>query len=444
VLAAVLAFVLIRGNKKEESSATYEEDMVEEEELPEDDTEQEDEAEEEELVSTVKVMDTETDELTRGIDVSEYQGNIDWQKAAAEDLDFVMVRLGYRKSDTGEITEDQCARYNLQEAGAQGLYLGAYFVSTAVNEQEAREEARWVCDLLEGYPITYPVAYNCEGFQNESSRQYDLTADDRSRIAEAFLDEVEAQGYTGMFYASVSELKDNALWDTKVLEAKYRIWVAQYTSASQPDYDGKYAMWQHQNQGSVAGISGLVDMNVAYFGYSQAAEAKNAASATAVTADPEVGVRFTEVQEQVTAKDEVNLRSTMEQGDSSNVVAKLKNGDVAVRTGTGNNGWSRLEYQGQTLYAVSSYLTTDLSYVTPVEEASEFKTKFTKVSEQVTAKDVTNLRNRPSVEEPSQVIAQLHNGEVITRTGISEMGWSRVEYNGQTLYCISSYLQTAE
>ena len=66
------------------------------------------------------------------------------------------------------------------------------------------------------------------------------------------------------------------------------------------------------------------------------------------------------------------------------------------------------------------------------------------MSEQVTAKEVTNLRNRPSVEEPSQVIAQLYNGEVITRTGVSDVGWSRVEYNGQTLYCISSYLQTVE
>ncbi len=119
--------------------------------------------EEEERVSTVKVIDTETDEVTLGIDVSEYQGNIDWSQAA-EGQDFVMVRVGYRSSETGEITEDACARYNLQEAGAQGLYLGAYFFSTAVSEEEAREEAGWVCDLLDGYSITYPVAYNCEGF----------------------------------------------------------------------------------------------------------------------------------------------------------------------------------------------------------------------------------------------------------------------------------------
>ena len=344
---------------------------------------QEEEMGTEEQVSTVKVVETETDEVTVGLDVSEYQGNIDWSQAA-EGLDFVMVRVGYRSSETGEITEDACARYNLQEARDQGLLLGAYFFSTAVSEEEAVEEARWVCELLKGYPITYPVAYNCEGFQNPDSRQYALTAGERSRIAKAFLAEVEAQGYTGMFYAARNELKGNA----------------------------------------------------------REAALPKAEAADTVEADPEVGVVFTEVSEQVTAKEVTNLRSTMDQGSDGNIVAELHNGETALRTGTGNNGWSRVEYDGQTLYAVSSLLTTDLSYTPPAEEPeSEFKTKFTTVSENVTAKDVTNLRNRPSVEEPSQVIVQLHNGEVIVRTGVSDVGWSRVEYNGQTLYCISSYLQ---
>ena len=398
-----------------------------------------------ERVGTVKEIATETDETTVGIDVSEYQGNIDWSQAA-EGLDFVMVRVGYRSSETGEITEDACARYNLQEARDQGLLLGAYFFSTAVSEEEAVEEARWVCELLKGYPITYPVAYNCEGFQNPDSRQYALTAGERSRIAEAFLAEVEAQGYTGMFYAARNELKGNALWDTDTLELGYRIWVAQYgigdyPDTQKPEYSGEHVMWQYTNEGNVAGIDGGVDRNVAYFGYSEAALPK-AEAADTVEADPEVGVVFTEVSEQVTAKEVTNLRSTMDQGSDGNIVAELHNGETALRTGTGNNGWSRVEYNGQTLYAVSSLLTIDLSYTPPAEEPeSEFKTKFTTVSENVTAKDVTNLRNRPSVEEPSQVIVQLHNGEVIVRTGVSDVGWSRVEYNGQTLYCISSYLQ---
>lgn len=454
-LIIVLLIVLFIGREKEVTPAADEsqeeiQDLDKERDEEEQSEEGQDGAEEiEELVSTVKVIDTETDELTVGIDVSEYQGNIQWQEAA-QGLDFVMVRVGYRKSGNGEIVEDACARYNLQEAKANGLYLGAYFFSTAITEEEAREEARWVCELLSGYPITYPVVYNCEGFQDASSRQYGMTVEERSLMAQAFLDEVEAQGYTGMFYAARNELEGNSLWDTRVLESKYRIWVAQYSSPSYPDvenpsYSGKCAMWQYTNQGSVPGISSAVDLNVAYMGYSSAASAKEEGAAEAVTANVEVGVTFEEVQESVTAKDVTNLRSTMEQGDDANIVTQLKNGEVALRTGKGNNGWSRVEYNGQILYAVSSILTTDLSYKPPAKEPeSEFKTKFTSVSENVTAKEVTNLRNRPSVEAPSEVIVQLRNGEVIARTGVSDVGWSRVEYNGQTLYCISSYLQVVE
>lgn len=453
LLVVLLVFLLLGGGRDESkpAAAILQGAGAQEMELFQEtiQTVQEEAAETQEPVSTVKAVETETSEITVGIDVSEYQGNIDWE-AAADGLDYVMVRVGYRDSGTDEITEDACARYNLQEARDQGLRLGAYFFSTAVSEEEAREEARWVCELLSGYPITYPVAYNCEGFQNPSSRQHELTIQERSLIAQAFLDEVEAQGYTGMFYAARNELRGNTLWDTDTLELKYRIWVAQYGIGSYPDtaapdYTGKCAMWQYTNEGTVEGIDGAVDMNVAWFGYSETAAPKAEGTAMTVEADPEVGVTFTETEEQVTAKELANLRSTMDQGGDENIVAQLRNGETALRTGTGNNGWSRLEYNGQTLYAVSSLLTTDLSYTPPADEPqSEFKTQFTTVSEQVTAKEVTNLRNRPSVEEPSQVIVQLYNGEVITRTGVSDVGWSRVEYNGQTLYCISSYLQVVE
>lgn len=401
---------------------------------------------EEVLISTVKEIAGETDEQTYGIDVSEFQGNINWPETALAGFDYVMVRCGYRTASSGVIKEDACARYNLQEAHANGMQLGAYFFSTATTEEEAREEAQWMCDFLAGYPITYPVAYNCEGFQNNSSRQYGMTVEDRSHLAEVFLDEMEANGYTGMFYAARNELVDDTLWTTSELEMQYRIWVAQYPAQTTPtpDYNGKYAMWQYTNQGVVPGIEGHVDLDIAYFGYSESAKAQQEGAAEKVEANLEVGVTFEEVNEQVTSKDVTNLRSTMDQGSDSNIVAKLKNGETATRTGKGNNGWSRVEYNGQKLYAVSSYLTTDLSYTTPVSEPDDgFNQTFTKVSENVTAKSVTNLRTRPSMED-SEVVVQLHNGEVIARTGVSDMGWSRVEYNGQTLYCIGSYLQVVE
>ena len=397
----------------------------------------------------LKASQYETDEITTGIDVSEFQGNIDWKAVADSGIDFAMIRVGYRGMKNGEIKEDACAKYNLQEASKNGLKIGAYFFSTAVTEEEAKEEAEWTKNLLSGYPVTYPVAYNCEGFQNPSSRQFELSVEERTKLADAFLKSIEEGSYTGMFYAAKNELDDNNLWNADDLSLNYRIWVAQYSDQTWPektksDYTGDHVMWQYTNQGKLDGIKGAVDFNVAYFGYSQSQQAVDENGAEQVEANVEVGVNFTEVEEQVTAKDEVNLRSTMEQGSDDNIVGSMKNGETVVRTGVGNNGWSRIIYNGQTVYCVSNYLTTDLSYVTPQETESEFKTKFTDVSENVTAKEVTNLRNRPSVESPSEVIAELKNGEVIVRTGVSNEGWSRVEYNGQTLYCISSYLEVVQ
>ena len=149
----------------------------------------------------------------------------------------------------------------------------------------------------------------------------------------------------------------------------------------------------------------------------------------------------------MTAKDTVNLRSTPGQGDDSTVLAELTNGEVVTRTGISDNGWSEIEYNGQTCYAVSSYLTTDLNYQNSsntVEDSDGIKTVFTEISDVMTAKEEVNLRTLPSVTNAdSTVVATIYNGDTITRTGINEeVGWSRVEYNGQTLYCITSYLTT--
>lgn len=105
----------------------------------------------------------ETAGQTVGIDVSKYQGTIDWQQTAASGVDFAMVRIGYRTNQTGEILADGNARYNLQEAQANGIKTGAYFFSTAVTEEEALQEADWMADYISQYAVTYPVAYNCEG-----------------------------------------------------------------------------------------------------------------------------------------------------------------------------------------------------------------------------------------------------------------------------------------
>ena len=438
----------------------------------------------------------ETDEVTLGIDVSKYQGSIDWEQVAQSGVEFAMIRVGYRTKVTGIIYEDPGARYNLQEATKNGLLVGAYFFSSAVTEEEAREEAAWVADFISRYQITYPVAYNCEDFQSPDSRQYGLGSGERTTIACAFLDTISAAGYTPMFYASRNEMEGNAQWNMDTLGSRYRVWVSQYPEQPYPEtpastYSGSHAMWQYTSQGKVAGIRGSVDVNLAYFGYSQAAEAKDQTPAEEVAANPELGINFTEVNDTVTAKELTNLRTLPSTLDSE-VVYQLRSGETVQRTGIGSNGWDRVIYNGQKLYAVHNFLTTDLSGSASgsgeggnaADSASQSGTAetgnagdsasqsevaeddssgetavsgsaqaddgtsesagvvFRDVSEAVTARDRVNLRDQPSTVT-GNVVGTLNYGEAVVRTGISDSGWSRLEVNGQVVYASSRLLATS-
>ena len=389
----------------------------------------------------------ETSDITIGVDVSKFQGTIDWAQAASSGVDFAMIRVGYRAQKTGVIYADTNAKYNMQQAAANGIKVGVYFFSSAVNEAEAIEEADWVADFIADYSITYPVAFDCEGFNTSESRQKSMTKAERTDVAVAFLQEIYDKGYTPMFYAACSELTNNSQWNIASLEKSFKIWVAQYPSTPYPEtpstsYTGTYSMWQYTNQGRVAGIGTNVDINVAYFGYSESNGSLSGETAAAASPDVEAGMVFTSVNDTVTAKDEVRLRDKPSQDTDATVIATLINGETITRTGTSSSGWSRLVYNGQTVYAVTSYLTTDLTPKATESPATGFNTKFTDCNDTVTPKEEVNLRNKPSVTDAdSVVVATAKKGEFFTRTGYNtEVGWSRVVYNGQTLYCVTSLL----
>lgn len=399
----------------------------------------------------------ETEDITMGIDVAKYQGTIDWQQVAQSGIDFAIVRVGYRGMENGEIHEDSNGRYNLQEAGNAGISLGAYFFSTAVTEEEAKEEAAWMAERIAGYPITYPVVYDCEGFNDPESRQYPMTRKERTNVALAFLEAIESYGYEGMFYASRGDLEFDNAWDVSRIEKDYKIWVAQYPAEPYPatpqsSYTGIHHMWQYATDGSIPGISQPVDLNVAYFGYDGIEEPKDQKIQETVEADVEALMDFRDVDEQVTAKAETNLRSIPSQDTDSEILRTLKNGEVAQRVAVSSSGWSKLVMGGETFYAVSSYLTTDLNYeyetniVIPAEaNGDDIETQFYQANQQVTAKDTVNLRSIPSVErEDAQIIAQLKNGDVATCIGTSDNGWSKLIYRGTTCYAVSSYLMPAD
>ncbi len=392
----------------------------------------------------------ETDDLSMGIDVAKYQGTIDWQQLPDHGVDFAMVRVGYRTIRDGVIEEDSNGRYNLQEGSKAGIPLGVYFYSTAVSEEEAREEARWVASFIAKYPITYPVVYDCEGFQDPESRQYGMSREERTNVALAFLKTIKNLGYEGMFYGSKNELEN--LWEMERIEKHYKVWVAQYPAEPYPatdqsSYEGEHHMWQYTKEGTVPGIETHVDLNLCYFGYNGIEPAKDPEPPAEVKPDPEALMRFSPVDEQVTAKVETNLRDIPSQDTDSEILYTLKNGEIAQRIAVSDSGWSKLSYEGNTYYAVTSYLTTDLAYDPAAVTANPdgIETQFKACNEEVTAKEKVNLRKLPSVErEDAIVIAVLKNGDVATCIGTSDNGWSKLTYNGETCYAVSSYLMPVD
>ena len=381
---------------------------------------------------------------TNGIDVSKWQGKIDWHKVKESGIDFAFIRIGYR-GENGTIYKDDSADYNIQQAQKADVLVGVYFFSTAVSTAEAVEEAQWTMQAIEGYSISYPVVYDCEGFSRVTSRMHSLTKEERTNNALAFLKEVKSVGYDAMFYGALNELKNSADWDIAKIEKKYKVWVAQYPSVTYPekiapDYNRELHAWQYTNKGSVNGISGNVDMVVCYFKTKLAKpKNKNATPPTAKAPLTDEEKLYTAVNETVTAKEVTNLRTAAT--TKSDIVISLKNGETVTRIGIGSNGWSKLQYNGQIVYAISSYLTTDLTPKTPTETPAQDIVaghRFTPHSDSVTAKEEVNLRSLPTTN--SEVIGKLLSGEFLQRTAVSDKGWSRLNYNGQTVYAVTSYL----
>lgn len=204
-----------------------------------------------------------------GIDVSSYQGNINWAAVRASGIDFAMIRCGFRGYGTGEIKEDACFKQNVNGATANGVKVGIYFYSAAINEQEALQEASWVVQKIATYRITYPVVFDFEEINKHRCAGVDGAQ--AARNALTFLNYIQSNGYEPMIYANKSDI---AKMNRGNFSCKF--WLAHYTTGGQPtDYTGSHHMWQYTSEGSVPGISGRVDMNVAYFSYGATANAKH-------------------------------------------------------------------------------------------------------------------------------------------------------------------------
>lgn len=198
-----------------------------------------------------------------GIDVSNHQGAINWEQVKASGVDFVMLRAGYRGFTEGKLNTDDTFVYNIENAIANGLKVGVYFFSSAITEDEAREEAKYIINLIKDYDITYPVAFDWE-YQNvdANARTSTCTGEDVSNFTRAFCDVVKAEGYKPMYYTNKTMGYDT--FDLGALK-DIDMWYAEYQP--KPSFYYHFDMWQYTDSGTISGVPTSVDVNICFKKY---------------------------------------------------------------------------------------------------------------------------------------------------------------------------------
>ena len=193
-----------------------------------------------------------------GVDVSAFQGNIDWQKVKDSGIQFAIIRLGYRGyGKAGKMVEDEYAQKNLKGVTQVGLRYGVYFCSQALNRKEVKEEVDFLLKILGDYEPTLPIVFDWEHVSAEGARSEPMDADTLTDCALYFGELIEAAGYTPMMYFNwYQSLHDYHL---KELE-RYPFWLALYQDRM--TYPYRVEMWQYTCTGRVPGITGNVDINV--------------------------------------------------------------------------------------------------------------------------------------------------------------------------------------
>lgn len=195
-----------------------------------------------------------------GIDVSKWQGKIDFNKVKESGVEFVIIRLGFRGyGQAGNIKEDVRFHENIKAAKEAGLDVGVYFYAQAINEEEALEEAEFVLKTIEGYELDLPVVYDPELIRNDTARTDNVTGEQFTKNTIAFCEAIKAAGYEPMIYSNM--IWEAFLFDMSKLQ-EYKFWYADYEPSPQTPYH--FEFWQYSEKGSVKGISGNVDLNIQF------------------------------------------------------------------------------------------------------------------------------------------------------------------------------------
>ena len=195
----------------------------------------------------------------KGIDVSKYQGTIDWEAVKEEGIEYAFIRLGLRGYESAKIVLDEYYDANMAGANSAGVAAGVYFFTQAVTVEEAKEEADFVIEHLAGYDVSCPVVFDVERISGGKGRADQLTKEQRTDITIAFCEAVKAAGYTPMIYGNVvcfTQLLDM----TKLND--YEKWYAFYDDYMYMPYN--VSCWQYTEKGRVNGIPDNVDLNISF------------------------------------------------------------------------------------------------------------------------------------------------------------------------------------
>ena len=194
------------------------------------------------------------EDIKIGIDVSLWQGDIDFKKIKDSGVEFVFIRVGYMKGTKGERVLDSKFRQNIENANKYDIPVGIYYYSYASNKEEAKQDAKWVLKQIKNYDVSLPIAFDWEDFADYNS--YNLSFYNLTSMADEFIKEVNKKGYKGLLYGSKNYLEK--IW----LSNSHDTWLAHYASST--NYQGKYSYWQITDTGKVDGINGTVDIDIYY------------------------------------------------------------------------------------------------------------------------------------------------------------------------------------
>lgn len=340
--------------------------------------------------------------MKNGIDVSVWNGDINWQDVLGSGIEFAIIRCGYGSPDPNQV--DKKYVQNVQGCQSAGLPFGIYHYGYALSESEAQNEANFCLSILNGVSCDYPVFYDVE-----EPSMFALGRDKLTSVINAFCSVIEAAGYIPGVYMSTSYAENNVNIDSISADR----WIAQYNDTL--TFSGNADIWQYTSSGSIPGISGRVDMNYCYKEYSGSPAPQPSWAPISGTAT-------------VTA-DLLNVRA----GNSTNypVLFQVSQGNSLNLVGDCGNGWYYINCIHGNGYVSAQYVSVDSNNPSPTPSEDVIY---------VGECNCDTLNVRAGANTNSDVLFQISNGNSVNILEVNPEGWLRIECLHGKGYCAAGYI----